>query len=175
MKGGFQVLQFGNNVLGPIDRELIVDRPLNLAKPFDQDIDFSALFAHARFRPEGACSRCSRSCESGPQRGCTEAVLRCSRFRGEGAGSTDSIPRPPIRSNRPGRPRENASPFHPDSGARFTSSGLMPEAGVILRPQFVAVKQKGAGPKHRAVRSMFSAVRPSFYATEKRQQISDEG
>jgi hypothetical protein len=56
--------QFGNNVLGPIDRKLIADRPLNLAKPFDQDIDFSALLAHARFQPEGACSAGQPPCQS---------------------------------------------------------------------------------------------------------------
>jgi hypothetical protein len=60
MEGGFHALEFGNNVLGPIDRELIADRPLNLAVPSDQDVDFSALFAHARFRPEGARRPCSQ-------------------------------------------------------------------------------------------------------------------
>jgi hypothetical protein len=65
MKGGFQALEFGNNVLGPFDRKLIADGPLNLAIPSDQDIDFSALFAHARFRPEGACSAGQPPCQSG--------------------------------------------------------------------------------------------------------------
>jgi hypothetical protein len=64
MKRGFHAPQFGNNVLGPIDRKLIADRPLNLAKPFDQDIDFSALLAHARFQPEGACIAGQPPCQS---------------------------------------------------------------------------------------------------------------
>jgi hypothetical protein len=76
--------------------------------------------------------------------------------------SVESIPGPPIGSHK----RKSPPPRGRGQRVRLTSGGLMPGDVAILRPQFVLVKQKGWGPKRRALVLVlqFCTAYPHFHS-----------